>query len=226
MDDKKFCFIVCTNAPVYFDECMQYIQRLRVPEGYRVEAFGVTDAKSMAEGYNEGMAASDAKYKIYLHQDVFLVYADFLQSILDIFESDSQIGMLGVVGAEQMSPDGVMWHTWRVGNLYDEKFADIDEDLNINQYRYALEDGLWDVQAIDGLLMVTSKDISWRDDLFDGWDFYDVSQSFEMLRAGYRVVVPEQRNPWCVHDDGILDLRNYNVYRKKCLDEYQEIFRN
>lgn len=226
MDDKKFCFIICTNSSLYYDECMEYIQRLRVPEGYQVEALGVTDAKSMAAGYNEGMAATDAKFKIYMHQDVFLIYTDFLQSVLDIFESDSQIGMIGVVGAEKMAPDGIMWHTWRIGNLYEQKFTDSDEYAGINQYRYSMEDGLWDVQAIDGLLMITSKDLNWREDLFDGWDFYDVSQSLEMLRAGFRVVVPEQRNPWCMHDDGILNLQHYNGYRKKCLDEYQEIFKN
>lgn len=220
MNEKKFCFIVCTNKTDYFEECLAYLDRLEVPDGYEVEVLGVTEAKSMAAGYNEGMQASDAKYKIYLHQDVFIVYRGFLQSLLDIFKSGADIGMIGMVGSEKMPPDGVMWNGYRKGNLYGAFSA----EMPYENYRYALSDGLHEVQAVDGLLMATSRDIAWREDILDGWDFYDVSQSFEMLRAGYRVVVPEQKNPWCVHDDGILNLRMYDKYRRICLKEYKEYF--
>ena len=39
-------------------------------------------------------------------------------------------------------------------------------------------------------------------DLFDGWDFYDISQCQEFRRTGYKVVVPKQEEAWCIHDDG------------------------
>lgn len=74
------------------------------------------------------------------------------------------------------------------------------------------------------LMMVTSKDIIWREDLFEGWDFYDVSQSFEMERAGYKIVVPEQRLPWCLHDNVITNFRNCDKNRRICLKEYPEYF--
>ena len=47
-----------------------------------------------------------------------------------------------------------------------------------------------DVEAIDGLIMITQYDIPWREDLFQKWDFYDVSQSMEFIRHGYKVAVP------------------------------------
>lgn len=225
MNDKKLCFIICTNDQLYFEECARYIERLIVPEGYEVDVLGVTEAKCMTAGYNEGMAATDAKYKIYMHHDVFILYPNFLQSVLDIFESDNTIGMIGMVGAEKMAADGVMWHDYRRGNLYDTKYDELnDRIVPYDEYQYRLSDGLWNVEAIDGLMMITSKDVSWREDIFDGWDFYDVSQSFEMIRAGYKVVVPEQRTPWCLHDDGILNLERYDEYRKRCLEEYSEFF--
>ena len=58
-----------------------------------------------------------------------------------------------------------------------------------------------EVEALDGLLLATSRDVRWREDLFDGWDFYDVSQCLEMRRMGWRVVVPCQETPWCYHDN-------------------------
>jgi len=224
MNDKKFCFIICTNSELFYNECVRYMEYLIIPAGYEVDIIGITEAQSITKGYNEGMQASDAKYKIYMHQDVFILYPNFLQSVLDIFASDEKIGMIGMVGAEKMAVDGVMWHTWRRGDLYEGSIENRFEELSYDSYQYCLDDGLWNVEAADGLLLVTSKDVSWREDLFDGWDYYDVSQSFEMIRAGYRVVVPEQRLPWCLHDDGILNSRNHDKYRRICLKEYPEFF--
>ena len=89
MNDKKICFIMCVNDKLYEEECIRYIQKLNVPEGYEVEQLSIWDAPSMAAGYNEGMRQSDAKYKVYLHQDVFVVYQNFIYEFLKIFSQDS-----------------------------------------------------------------------------------------------------------------------------------------
>lgn len=219
-DNKKICFIICSNDQDYLEECIFYINQLEIPLGYKVDIISVHDAVCMTGGYNEGMCATDAKYKIYLHQDVFILYKGFLKSILDIFQSDSSIGMIGMVGAPKMPVGAVMWYGHREGELYEVN--DIKDEYQ--SYQYKLEDGLHEVEAVDGLLMATCIDIPWREDLFDGWDFYDVSQSFEFIKAGYRVVVPEQNCPWCTHDDGVLNLLNYDKYRKICMKEYPEFF--
>ncbi len=41
-----------------------------------------------------------------------------------------------------------------------------------------------EVITIEGLLTATQDDIKWRDDLFSGWDYYDLSQSMEFRRTG------------------------------------------
>lgn len=220
MNEKKFCFIMCVNSQFFYEECIRYIERLVIPDGYEIDVISITEARSMTEGYNQAMQVSDAKYKIYMHQDVFILYPYFLQSIIDIFASDDSIGMIGIVGAEKMAIDGVMWHDWRRGKLYEGNMENKFDEMNYETYRYNVSDGLWSVMAIDGLLMVTAKDIPWREDLFDGWDYYDVSHSYEVIRGGYKVVVPEQKLPWCLHDDGILNLKNHDKYRKIFLKEY------
>ncbi len=117
MDEKKICFIMCVNHERHQREALYYINRLNVPDGYTVEALTVREAHGMAAGYNEAMTASDAKYKVYLHQDVLIVERDFLFSLLELFQ-DSRIGMVGMVGAPKLSPDGVMWNGPRVGKIY------------------------------------------------------------------------------------------------------------
>ena len=37
------------------------------------------------------------------------------------------------------------------------------------------------VAAADGLLLATQYDIDWREDLFENWHFYDISQCMEFL---------------------------------------------
>ena len=74
----------------------------------------VKDAVSMASGYQEAMEQSDAKYKIYMHQDVFILNRNFLADVLAVFEDDPEIGMIGMVGYEKMSVDGIMWHQKRI----------------------------------------------------------------------------------------------------------------
>lgn len=220
LDEHKICFIICSNNESYLNECLFYISQLEVPQGYSIDAISILDAKSMTGGYNEGMRSTDAKYKIYLHQDVFIIYKGFLRAVLDIFHSDASIGMIGMVGAPKMSVSGVMWYGHREGELYGVNPTQMPYD----SYEYQLNHGLYEVEAVDGLMMITREDIPWREDKFDGWDFYDVSQSFEFRKKGYKVVVPEQLNPWCKHDDGVLNLANYNKYRKICMEEYPEYF--
>ena len=70
MNEKKICFIACVNDIDFFNECLLYIDRLYVPDGFEIDVLSIEEAKSMTSGYNEGMNASDAKYKIYLHQDI------------------------------------------------------------------------------------------------------------------------------------------------------------
>lgn len=213
MNDHKFCFIICVNNDKYRQECLYYIEHLNVPAGYEKDILTIQDAPCMTAGYNAAMQATDAKYKIYLHQDVFIVNRNFLSDILEIF-ADESIGMIGMVGSPRLPEHSVMWYGERIGKIYSSNVVEAGISLIGEK-----EDR--DVEAVDGLLMITQYDVPWREDLFKGWDFYDISQSFEFRRAGYRVVVPEMAEPWCIHDDGFLNLANYYNERKIFQKEYR-----
>ena len=64
MNDRKFAFIICTNDSLLLEECVHYLDRLDVPEGYETELLTIPDGESIASAYNEAMRASDARYKI------------------------------------------------------------------------------------------------------------------------------------------------------------------
>ncbi len=212
MNNHKFAFIICSNRPLLLEECLYYINHLVIPEGYSIDVLTIQDAVSMASAYNEAMAASDAKYKIYMHQDVYLLNRNFLMDLLAIFQSDPQIGLIGMVGYDSISSDGIMWHAPRCGNLY---YANPPIPYPaLESYSYSLEqDSYHSVALIDGLLMATAYDLPWDSVLLTGWDFYDAFQSIHFLQKGYRIAVPSQRHPWCLHDSGPFNnMVHYNQY--------------
>lgn len=203
MNAHKICFIMCVNNELYKTECISYIERLKLPDEFEREIIPVRGALSMTSGYNQAMRCSDAKYKVYLHQDVFLVNRNFIYDILKLFENP-RIGLIGMVGGLDVDKTPVMWKGRRVGFLY------TDAIVMANSSKFGkIHGGYMEVQAVDGFLMATQYDIPWREDILKNWDFYDVSPSVEFRRQSYQVVVPYMENPWCVHDDGFVNFKNY-----------------
>lgn len=217
MNKRKISFIMCCNNDYYRKECGLYLEELIVPEGYEVNIVEVNGAKSMAAGYNEGMRRTDAKYKIYMHQDVFITNKNFLVDMLRVFAEDRTIGMIGMVGTPYLEKSGTMWNGIRYGGFYRLREY-ISKGLTSQFWPFAT--GYLEVEVVDGLLIATQYDLPWREDLFEKWDFYDVSQSFEFLKAGYKVVVPGQKPEWYIHDCGIINLENYYEESEKFLQNY------
>ncbi|OQM46897.1 hypothetical protein B6A27_03705 [Anoxybacillus sp. UARK-01] len=198
MNDKKIAFIYCVNNRDLYEESVRYVKSLHVPEGYEIEFIAIEGAQSITSGYNQAMKQTDAKYKVYLHQDVFIVNKNFLVDTIQLFEKNEQLGMVGVIGAKTIPNSGIWWESEnKIGKVYDSHTGKI-ELLQFEE----VDQGYEPVQAIDGLLMMTQYDIPWREDIFKGWHFYDLSQSKEFINAGFHVGVPFQTRPWVVHDCG------------------------
>lgn len=219
MNERKFLFVTCVNNDLLYSSCLKYIQNLIVPSGYQVELFPIRGIQSIFEGYNMALK-NDAKYKIYLHQDTFIINKNFLQDILTIFQSNPSLGLLGLAGCKNLPRNGIWWQgTGLVGKV-----------IGLPNGTYALQNfgevnGLFEpVQAVDGFLMVTQYDIPWRSDLFKGFHFYDISQSKEFTRRRYLVGVANQREPWCIHyhlqHNQTFKLSDYMAVQKTFIQHY------
>lgn len=126
----------------------------------------------MTSGYNIAMHTNNAGYKIYIHQDTFIIDTYILDKIVKTFESDHDIGLIGNSGTVMLPKDGIWWSdkqnnykNWR-GNLYQDLL------LNTSKLVTLCRNGrVENAVAIDGIFMATSKDITWREDVFNGWHF-------------------------------------------------------
>lgn len=212
---KKIAFIICVNDECYYQECLFYIERLHPPEGVGVEVYPVREAASMCQGYQQAMEQSDAEYKVYMHQDVFLINQDFLINMQKLFEDHPKAGLAGVLGARQIPLKRRFYQSWDVGNVFgcNEKRA-FHNELCKKEQRAAV---------LDGMLLMTRVDLPWREEVLSGWDFYDVSQSLEYQREGYEVWIPAQDQPWCIHDCGYLNLTDYDRAQEEFLSEYGQM---
>lgn len=218
MNEKKIAFIICTNSDIWYAECVQYLARLELPEGFEAEVMQIVGAKSMTAGYNEGMHGSDAKYKFYLHHDLFITNTNFLKKVIDIFVQHPEIGIMGLMGTNRIVPDACYWNHWDMGQVY---------ALDAMQPFKVCGQSIPDVEvskatALDGMLLMTQYDVEWREDIFHGWDFYDISQCFEFAKKGYGVAVLNEQNISCIHDCGFSKLARYDASREAFCKEYAE----
>lgn len=197
IDERKICFIACVNDERLYEESVLYLEQLAVPTGMEVELIAVRGAESMSAGYQEAMEASNAKYKIYIHQDVFIVDRNILPTLTDTFRKNRDIGMIGAMGAGELAWERPIWweSSLRYGKGYNKKSV---EEIQLSVYGEFTGEFVF-VQAVDGVFMATQYDLPWRKDLFKNWHFYDISQSQEFIRRGYRVAVISQQEPWFVH---------------------------
>lgn len=221
MNENKIAFIICTNSDIWFEECKKHIERLNIPQDFSKEVIKIEGAESMAKGYNEGMHKSKAKYKVYLHQDVFIVKKDFLLRMLNIFLCNPEIGLLGVLGSNEIIKNANYWDEWNIGQIY----ASTGVSTMLFAYGKNIEDMNWaSAVAVDGMLIMTQYDVRWREDLFMKWDFYDISQCFEFQRAGYRVAVMLEQGVEVstFHDCGHSKLLDYQEWRRVFCEEYVE----
>ena len=215
MNNNKICFITAVNNNDKYDECLYYISKLQIPEGYEIQTVKITNVTSLCRAYNTAMAESDAKYKVYLHQDVFIRNKRFIIEVLDIF-LNKDIGLIGVAGSTRMPQNGICFASFDTG-IVDER-----EPGASFYMRPRSNTGGREVVAIDGLITVTQYDVKWREDLFTGFHYYDIAQSFEFKKYGYKVFVPFQDKPWVIHNCNFANLIDYEKQSHILVDEYKD----
>lgn len=218
LDDRKICFITCVNDEKCYKKAVDYIQRLKVPQGLSLELLSMRGSTSIASAYNAAMKRSDAKYKVYLHQDVCIIHKNFIEDLLNIFRSNPKLGLAGLVGAQYLPSSGTWWDSpVLLGRILDDHLGTMQAySYEGNNEKYT------EAAAVGGLLLATQYDIPWREDIFKAWHFYDLAQCLEFKHQNYKVAVIGQQTPWCVHACGKKIITNYDVERMKFLKEYAE----
>ena len=188
MNEKKIA-VIAQCEKLGHSAIWSRLSALDIPQGYEVELIEVPSGGAVAGTYQCAMEQSDAKYKVYLSSGSILLRSNFFLDMLRIFVQDRTIGIIGVVGTEQLSTTGLFKESPFIKGrlLYD------------NNSRFEGEPvagEMEDVMVVGSDLIATQYDIPWRRDLFQQDCFWAEAQCVEFRRKGYRVVVPRQEEAW------------------------------
>ena len=190
MDNRKIAVIAqCGEAK--HSAIRSHLDEINVPQGYEVELIEVPSGGAVAATYQHAMETSDAKYKVYLSSGSILLRPSFFHDMLQLFVQDPSIGVMGLVGTEQLSTTGMLENSAFLKGKF--LFSDGNHFDGVN-----IEKTSEDVMVVGGYLIATQYDIPWRKDLFHTNCLWAEAQCIEFKRKGYRVVVPKQEEAWLV----------------------------
>lgn len=199
MDTNLIAFIVTCHDERKYGESELFIRSLEVPQGYNTEIVKIAGSSNVAGSYNKGMIQTNAKYKVYLPDHTLLVNRGMLREAIDLFEKDATLGIIGASGNSVIPTNGLhSSENQRRGQLY----ARVDGVMQAVHYPQTSGD-LIEVQGVDGYLLITQYDVTWREDLACDQETVGFSQAQEFIRTGYRAGIAPQNQPWCLFDDGM-----------------------
>jgi hypothetical protein len=156
--------------------------------GRPIEIVGVHDARSLAEGYNRGIARARGRQLILSHDDIEILSADFAARIEGHLRDFDVVGVAGTTR--------LVSGKWAdAGDPY--VFTLITSPDPAGGYGTAMLGGgtlvVPDIQALDGVFMAMRREVAravaFDDDTFNAFHLYDLDFTFRAYLAGFRLAV-------------------------------------
>ena len=193
-DERKIAVLARKTDQARYDFCMFSLQNAGWPAGYAVEYFTIDAVRPYAAQVNKVLAVTDAKYKIYINDDVCLVRKQAIEEMLAIFQDES-IGMLGVVGSQSLPVGGnLMDSPYKRGVIY------LPAEGDVSEMRFGDAAGdVVDVRCLLPSFFATQRDFSWDECDYKRQYYAVLAHCRAMEISGGRVVVPLPAEVWCAY---------------------------
>ena len=184
---ERFSLVVCSVDRVRLDECL-----LRYRTAFAGEPFDlivIDDAKSLAEGYNRGIARARGANIVFSHDDAFPIsgaFADRLAAHLD------NVDVVGIAGATAALSGfwGYAGQPHTHGHVVTPAPDASHVDLLVWGAASRRVDG---IKLLDGCMITARRDVAvavgFDAERFDGFHLYDADFSLRAGAAGYAVSV-------------------------------------
>jgi hypothetical protein len=153
-----------------------------------------TGAKGICAVYNEGIQQAQYKYLCFVHEDVVFKTLNWGQNVVQIFEENHRIGLIGIAGSsyKPLTPSG-----WQ-GNGLPTDYLNILQAFKYKGgepelfYRNPKNEKLARVASVDGVWFCTTRkvcnQIKFDEQTFKGFHGYDTDFSLAVGRQ-YDIVV-------------------------------------
>ena len=187
MESARVSIVICSvDAAKYERVCANY---RRLYGSQPIEIIGIHDARSLAEGYNRGIAQAGAELLILSHDDIEILSADFAARVerhLALFD------LIGIAGTTRLIEG-----RWAgAGDPY--VYTVITSPFpDTGGYATMLLGGgplvVPEIQALDGVFMAMRRDVAvatpFDASTFDHFHHYDLDFSLRAFQAGRKLAV-------------------------------------
>ena len=194
MNEKGIAILVWKRNEEHYANCIEGLRNLQYPAGCEVQVYTLTEQDVFTKQCNSVLAETDAKYKIYLSDEILITAPTFVQDMLNIF-ADRTIGMIGFFGSAEMPLSA---NIMDAPHKYGSVLMPVSGALEEMRFGEGTAEAVADVRAILPSLFVTQNDLPWDAD-YTGQYYAVQAQCRNFTRHGYRVVVPMQGTPFCAY---------------------------
>jgi|GEM_PF-3178643 len=150
----------------------------------------IEGAESIFAAYNKGIElSSGSRYVCFAHEDIDVISlnVEAMETMLD----NPETGFVGAAGARRL-PENACW--WDHGNAPAELLLSgvaghqKREQRGIARWRN-IYGPFGPVEVLDGVILFCRRslldELRWDESSFGGWDFYDISITWEASRRGF-----------------------------------------
>lgn len=173
---------------------------------------------SIFQAYNQGVQR--AKYPIlcFIHEDIIFKSLDWGDLICRLFRNE-EIGLLGVIGGYYMGDFSKSWGD--SGLIRGQIIQGGGKCCGIKFVHNECHDLGCNVVAVDGLFLVSKKELFgkgilfWDENSYDGFHFYDMDISMQVLKAGLKIQIV---------DDLLIQHNSHSVYNESFYKNYKAFY--
>jgi GT2 family glycosyltransferase len=184
---RPVSIVICSIDPAKFRRVCDNYQRLFADQP--VEIIGIHDARSLAEGYNRGIAKAAGELLILAHDDIEILNPDFAARLAGHLVD---LDLIGIAGTTRL----VEGRWLGAGDPYVYTLISFPSPNGSGFGTMLLGGGplvVPGIQALDGVFMAMQRRvagaISFDAELFDDFHLYDLDFSFRAYQAGFKLAV-------------------------------------
>ncbi|MBN1984361.1 MAG: hypothetical protein JW795_22745 [Chitinivibrionales bacterium] len=149
-------------------------------------------AMGLCRVYNRGVSESPGDICVFMHEDAFFMERGWGQTIVNKFNTDPTLGMLGVAGTQYLSAELPFWPHAGRPFIRGHVIHDLDHGKRFFMTIFSRDTADVEVVAVDGLFFAIRKKlfqtIRFDEETFDGFHFYDLDIGMQ-VRLSQRISV-------------------------------------
>jgi hypothetical protein len=185
-DRRSVSVVVCSIDDAKHRRVCAHYERLFAH--HPCEIVSIRDAKSLCEGYNRGFARSSGEIVIFSHDDIEIASDDFARRLFAHLSSND---VVGIAGASRLN--GPSWTSPGQPYLHGCVVHCLQGGRRYNLQCFGPDSSDEPIKVLDGVFIAARRDvcrtITFDEETFDGFHFYDLDFTCRAFAAGFRLAV-------------------------------------